>query len=257
MAIVLLGSVSIANGTSAPVDTTGATLFVAVNGTNAVTAPSDSQANGWGSTDCSAAGGGFGGTAAIFHVNAPTTSPVHTFTGGGLLNGLCVSWYSGTDLTTPLVTANAASAASAASVTPGVDGSLIVCGTGGPYTPPLAIDAGLTIRQAINGLGGVSYGADLADLIQGTAAAIDPTWSSGATFEIGIACIAVFAPAAGGGPTDAQNVGIFDQQRAGAMIGQTWLQALIAREAQQRQRRDRWARTLFQRRRDHARIAQR
>lgn len=192
------GGATVCSGSG--ISTTGATLLVAVNGTNAASCPTDSQSNTW-TAITNASGGGFGGTSQICYVNNPSTSGSHTFTCAGALCGVTVGAYSGTDTSGPLDTFCAAGANKcAASVTPANSGSLIVAGTGGPFTAPLAIDSGLTIQQQVPGAGGVSYGSDFADLIQGAAAAIQPAWSDATgPGGIGIALVAVFKPGGGGG----------------------------------------------------------
>lgn len=200
MAIALLGHVSVTNGTSASVNTTGATLFVAVNGAASAQVPTDNQTNTW-TAVVNASGGGFGGNAQLSYVNNPTTSASHTFTSTGALSGLCVAWYSGTATSSPLDVSSSASTQQAGSITPTGNNYLIVAGSGGPYTAPLTIDLSFTIEDTINGVGGVSYGANLADLIQGTAAAVNPKWDDGG-HAIGIALIASFKAATGGSATN-------------------------------------------------------
>lgn len=186
------------------ISTTGATLFVATNGTNSATCPTDSQSNSW-TQIVNFTGGGFGGTYTLCYVNSPTTSGTHTFTCGGTLCGVAVAAYSGTDTGGPLDTScsgttdNGGYSSCAASVTPANNNSLIVSGSGGPYAGTLAVNAGLTIQNAVVGAGGVTYGADIADLVQGAAAAIRPGWRDNNITTLGGSLVAVFKEGGGGG----------------------------------------------------------
>jgi hypothetical protein len=187
------------------VDTTGATLLIAVNGTNSATCPTDSGLNTW-TQIVNRTGGGFGGTYTLCYVNNPSgTGAGHTFTCGGTLCGVTVGAYSGTDTAGPLDTSCGNTGGSplgcAASVTPANNGSLIIAGTGGPISAggTLSIDSGLTIQKQVQGTGGVSYGADFADLVQSTAAAIQPKWDDSA-HDVGVVLVAVFKPGGGAPP---------------------------------------------------------
>lgn len=190
---------------SGGINTSGATLLVAINGTNGASCPTDSGSNTW-TNVVSITGGEFSGTYSLCYVNAPSgTGAGHTFTCGGTLCGVSVTAYSGTTTTSPLDVSCSGNSGSpttcSGAVTPANNGSLIVSGTGGPFSAPQTVDSSLTIRNEVQGAGGVSYGASIADRVQATAASINPGWNDAATLGTGVNVTAVFKPAAGGGAT--------------------------------------------------------
>ncbi len=118
-----------------------------------------------------------------------------------------VSAYSGTDISQdPFDSENSNSANNgvyAGSVTPSVNGSLIVTSIASHWSPvPYTIDCGFAIIDEIdtnNGTPGY-LGSAHAYLIQTTAATIDPFWDGGESYELA-SVIAVFKPATEGAPT--------------------------------------------------------
>jgi hypothetical protein len=187
------------------VGTSTATLLTAVNGTNSATCPTDSQGNSW-TNAVNITGGGFAGTYSLCYVNNPSTSATHTFTCGGTLCGVTVNAYSGTNTATPTdgtCSGNAGGSATQCSsaLATTANGDLIVSGTGGPIgSPPPTVDSSLTRQNFVQGTGGVSYGATIADFVQPSSGSINPGWSDGAS-GTGVNVTAAFKAAAGGGAT--------------------------------------------------------
>lgn len=88
----------------------------------------------------------------------------------------------------------------AGSVTPSEDGCLIITSIGFSASNTLSIDQGFTILDQIDFVNGQHFGIAIAYKIQTTAAAVNPTWSWGATSQAS-AVIAVYK-SAGGVPPD-------------------------------------------------------
>jgi hypothetical protein len=210
MAIALVASTQTAgqNGnTSAGITTTGATLFVAKlsrNGFNAATL-SDSKGNTWiliaefydtNNVKCG-----------IYYCANPTTDAAQTFTVGGtsVSASLSVSAWSGTEIVSVLDTSAGANGGSSStrqpgSVTPASNGSLIISAFAAEAASSLSIDSGFTkLEETAHNLP-TNYGPTaIGYLIQGTAGAINPTWTLAAGAGYNVSSIAVFKPAAGGG----------------------------------------------------------
>lgn len=147
---------------------------------------------------------------AIKYLPSPTQSAALTVTmSGGYETSLLIQSWSGTETSTVLDGSILGAAAIAStiqpgSVTPSADGYLIISGLAVSSQPTAAmtVDSGFTIADQ-RYAGGAEYGA-AAYLIQGTAAAINPTWSPEATGSVDVAvAIAVFK-AAGGVPVNPQ-----------------------------------------------------
>lgn len=190
MALVANGAVAGPNGgTTAAVDTTGATFlvaFVAGIGTRTV---SDSKTNTWVPlTD----EGGTDPSGRLFYVTNPTVGTGHTFTvsGTSIFATLCVQAHSGVDIVSPhdqeavggsgsgWTNANA----QPGSITPPGDGYLIVAGFGTAIGTPFdGIDSGLTITNEIQFAGGNNYAGAMAYVYQTTGAPINPLWDFAGT----------------------------------------------------------------------------
>ena len=204
MAIALVTNAAIAGGTaggtSASLNTTGATLLVVViaqQGTDVTV--SDSKANAW-------TGLTVRGTSPknrIWYAANPTVGPGHTFTisGASTFSAGDVQAFSGVATSSPFESQNGASATAstiqAGVVTPVSSGSLIVAGIGGGAAfggAAATIDSGFTKTNGQIYVGSTSYGVAAAYLVQSVAATVNPTW---ANFNAGIAVaatIAVFKP---------------------------------------------------------------
>lgn len=212
MAFALVASVQTpggaTGGTSAAIDTTGANLLTfnaSYFGTAGVTI-SDSKGNTWAlrKNDGVAVDNN---TDSLYDCLNPTVGTGHTFTvgtpgGSNYSVGQIAAWSGATTPATvdgtPTGTAVAALTVQPGSRTPGQAGSLFVTGFSGHEVTGVTINSGFTIAGQTNTVGGVNYSGAMAYLIQGAAAAINPTWT--ATDATGNhATMAVYIPAAGGG----------------------------------------------------------
>ncbi len=166
-------------GTSAGIDTTGATLLVIVqSAVSGMSAPSDSKGNTW--TKLTEQGGS--GVTAIYYAANPTVGTGHTFTQGGTAGSLAVAAFSGALTVAPFDQQSGAawdgsSPDAAGSVTPSENNELVIAGAGSSFTGP-SIDGGFTIAQYTDFVGGTNYGSALAYLIQTTATAANPSWTT-------------------------------------------------------------------------------
>lgn len=209
MAIALVAHVSAhsaAGGdiTTTSIDTTGATLLVA-----AVSATTPSVSDSKGNTWATAIAGTGVPTTTMFYVKNPTVGTGHTFTGSGTVPAICVFAYSGTDTTADVDQSSAGANTSQAtaqpgSVTPTVNNEVIVTAFGDfSNIPNYSVDSGFTIQEHQNYTAGAAFGIAMADLIQTTATAENPTWTPGSTGT----CTAIIATfKASGGPSIPQEM---------------------------------------------------
>lgn len=194
-------------GTSAGVDTTGATLLVVSvswYGSSARPTLTDSKSNTWVALTeqkFSVAGN------VLFYCKNPTAGSGHTFTLSGSSIYSCgqMEAFSGTNTSAPFdVESGATSSAfslATGSITPTVDGCVIVAGlSAGDGTAGYSIGSGFTVTDAYNHNPSAAEGGAAAYLIQTTAAAVNPTWSASTPGSSpGVAAtIAAFKPATGG-----------------------------------------------------------
>jgi hypothetical protein len=94
-----------------------------------------------------------------------------------------------------------ASALAIGSITPNQDGDLIIAGCmfDNNSAGAVSIDTGYTITNTRAYSGGVAVGGSMAYLIQGTAAAINPTWNITNAAAIAVATAAFKTTVASGG----------------------------------------------------------
>ena len=191
-----------AGGTTGNIDTTGATIIVAVTvGDSGSSAPSDSQGNTW-TTGASLVGGSFPTfhKSRIYWIANPTTSAAHNFTIAATNGAIVVAAFDGT--VTPavkLAEAGAqnlgASSSSGGSVSPtGTDLVVSSLGMEAAFTP--TIGSSFTIADSQTYVGGTSYGCALA--YKYSASAENPAWSLGASRDT-TAINIVFQGTGGGG----------------------------------------------------------
>jgi hypothetical protein len=190
-------------GTSAGIDTTGASLLIIHGATFAsATGVSDSKGNTWTALTEHSRSQRF---SRIWYVTNPTVGAGHTFTisGTGIYPHLAAAAFSGADTASPFDQENGANAAAATSiqtgsVTPTTNDQLIIAGVVGFDTnaPTINLSFTTTDTEATDGstkmMGGLAY------LIQTSAAAVNPTWSWVGS-DPSAASIATFKAAAGGG----------------------------------------------------------
>lgn len=164
--------------------------------------PSDSASgpsNTWASRTRKAAA--FGGSQ-LFDVAAPHVLASQTFTTNGSSAGIVAAGFAGVHATPFDVEsgaiANASTTVQPGSVTPAASGSLLLLGwsTDTAAITISGISGGFTILQQTAFSPGNFYGGGLAYLIQGAAAAINPTITASGSTDL--SCVmAVYKPAAG------------------------------------------------------------
>lgn len=201
MAITLIAHTTIAvangglGGTSAAIDTTGASLlvFTAACLYNNPPFKADNKSNTW----ITAVGknGTFNNTCSyMFFAWNPIVGTGHTFTSSALTYPASqILAFSGIDATSnPLDQINSATNTSTltiqpGSITPSQAGSLIITDLCLNYTAPTpTIDSGMTEIDYINFNSGNYFGGDAAYFVQGAAAAFNPIWTtvSGSPLEL-------------------------------------------------------------------------
>jgi hypothetical protein len=188
--------------TSSSINTTGCSLLifaVGAAGSSACYTVSDSKGNTW--SALTPQDESFLYSAVYYCIN-PVVGSGHTFSidvTTACYPSCAIAGFSGTaglqSQTGAIITSM--STLSCGSVTPGVGGSLIITclayysESGGTYS----IDSGLTITNQSPFTSGLYYGSALAFLVQGTAGAIDPTWTFANSAADAATVIAVFNPA--------------------------------------------------------------
>lgn len=207
--IANVGVAGAGNGaTTAPIDTTGANLLVAlVFSWVAAAAPgfADSKSNSWtGLTVRSAADP----EVRLFYVQGGAVGTGHTFSTSGTAtySGCLVAAFSGS-VASPADQENGATGSGVTSLKPGSitpteDNELVIAAmatnNNAGFSTQAAIDGGFTFSNRINS-GGDSYAAALAYLIQTSAAAADPTFSWNNAHSAAAVIASFKAAAAGGG----------------------------------------------------------
>lgn len=174
--------------TTAPINTTGASLIVAtvsfLQGT-AVTFSDSAGNSGW--TQVGAASFLAGLSTAIYYCASPITSSSHTFSiGSGSVvcyPDIAVIAFSGTLLSSPqdqsaTNTATASANFAVGPITPGFNGELIISGIGSDVaawgSPSVST---LTVTDQTAWSSGAHYGAAIAWFVQPAAGAITPNWN--------------------------------------------------------------------------------
>lgn len=196
MAITFISAVDKnGGGASAAIDTTSATLLVAsASSWSNNPSVSDSKGNTWTSLTDQTRNNYHN---RLFYVANPTVGTAHTFSNGGAFPGLAVASFSGVKVTTPFDQENGATSGttpiSTGSVTPSENNELVVAGLGFEPTSVSSINGGFTIAATSINSGGV--GASLAYLVQTTAAAANPAWTTAGNGDLE-ATIATFKSAA-------------------------------------------------------------
>ena len=178
------------NITTTAIDTTGANFIVIVpgaynptQGANPVTI-NDSKTNSWTSLAFYNTGSNIGSS--IWYAASPTVGTGHTFTlHGAGYSTLCVAAFSGLsaspfDQQNGLGTTGSSSGPfRPGSITPANNGSLIITGIAASgNTAPFTIDSGFTVAVTEAGNAGASFPSSIAYLVQTTASAVNPGWTS-------------------------------------------------------------------------------
>lgn len=198
--IAQVGTSVLANGdgvTSSAINTTGATLLVAVASSTAndTETPTDSSGNTWTAlTQLTSSSYRI----RIYYVCGPTTGATHTFTahGAGSNPKIQVSAWSGTPTSGCYDSQesgfnNISLTIQPGAVTPSATGHLIITGlTVGTGATTATIDSGFTVMDTATG---TFPSASHAYKIESTTGAINPTWTiAGGTDRILLARAAIF-----------------------------------------------------------------
>jgi len=175
--------------TTTPINTTGASLIVIVVTyyTSSRPNPTDSASNTYPhavSGDSQSGVPGSDSQISIFRCASPSTSGAHTFTvpGSSLYPAIAVYAFSGgaggiLDQTNNTQSANAGSGLQAGSITPSTANQLIVTGITTRTYIPTGIDLGFATPEVVSYVNGQREGMGASYLVQGAAAAVNPTWS--------------------------------------------------------------------------------
>jgi hypothetical protein len=191
--------------TTPAIDTTGANLLVVFVVRHYGFSPtfSDSKGNSWTKLSDNAT---TGGTGAFFYCFNPTVGSGHTFTLTGTSYGdIAVQAWSGA-VSSPFdvehVSNTTGTSLATGSVSPNVDGELIVAGLSINVTNTYNIDSSFTISDQIPFSSGSYYGIAAAYLVQTTKGAVNPTWSwtNSAAAAAAIACFKPSSGTSGGSP---------------------------------------------------------
>lgn len=190
-------SADLSTVTTAPIDTTGATLLVAVVSASSALAPSDSAGNTWTPRGSYTPGGP---TVQIWDCVNPVTSASHTLSAGSVSGfqtpAAALMAFKGGDTASPFESRTGAAGSSVTSqqpgsVTPVNDGSLLIAGLSTSVNATPGVDGGFSQNHANSS---VSRTVGSGYLIQGAKAAANPTFSWTGSGNAA-ATIAVYRPA--------------------------------------------------------------
>lgn len=190
-------------GTTPAIVTTGANLIVLSIATSVGRTPtsfiSDSKSNTYTLSTNSAAGSNQNSW--LYYCLNPTVGSGHTFTysESTALENMCVAAFSGVKASaaTDQINHNQGTGTTLApgSITPSAASSLIVTSLATALVgSSVSIDTGFTVTDYSPLIASNAYGAGLAYLVQGAAAAINPTWTVNTSVTLA-GCIANFKSA--------------------------------------------------------------
>lgn len=191
------------NVTTSGIDTTGATLIViAVNSLEAATVPAitDSKSNVW--VQFSTRGAGTGnGEVTILYSLVQTVGSSHTFTATQTSSFMSIEVQAFSGTLGSIETFRSAASLTPGSVTPFLNNSLVVTAVNSNGTVSgFSLTGGFTISDSNAGTPGTSFGGSMAYLIQTSAAAANPTWTTtGGSNPASIIYVFAATPASGGG----------------------------------------------------------
>ncbi len=185
--------------TSPSVDTTGATLLVVgVSDDTPVSTVSDSKGNTWVQAVTETTFNG----CTLWYVKNPTVGSGHTFqtVGDGKFASLFMQAFSGTDTTANVDQTNHnaslfGSTIQPNSITPSADNEVVIALASSRSQFTQTVDGGFTITDQIDQANSQHLGGGMAYLVQGAAAAANPTFA-GTSAQYTGAAIATFKAAA-------------------------------------------------------------
>jgi hypothetical protein len=140
----------------------------------------------------------------MYYVANPTVGTGHTFSFVGWARQAVIA-FAGVATTTPFDVENGQSGGLAdgtpGSITPSVNGEVVVCGLSvqNAGSLPFTLSGGFTITANVADAGGVPHGIGMGYLIQTTAAAANPQWTTTGGSTVMSVDIASFKEATGGG----------------------------------------------------------
>jgi hypothetical protein len=187
-------------GTSGSTDTSGATLLIVCVASHpgmSLTL-SDSKSNTWtGLTLASSP------DLRIYYASPPGNKAgsghTVTVTGTDIYTGVCFASFSGADLSAPFDGQQSGHAAGSGdtpgSITPAENNALVISAASGNGDTRIISDGSMMLLDGFPLTSGVNYSGSMAYVIQTTAAAIDPVWTTPAG---GACAIASFKPGVGG-----------------------------------------------------------
>jgi hypothetical protein len=197
----IAGSTNQANVTTSAINTTGASLIVlvVVISNTQTTDPTDSAGNTWTALTLATAGAS---KERIYYCVSPTTSSTHTFSlSATFVPSIGVMAFSGTSTSSPFDqqstgTQNFGFTCQTGSVTPSVNGELLISGVSFQNSNTVSIDSSFNTPLQVNNSSN-NLGIGMAYLVQSTAAAINPTWTY-TNVDAGACSIATFKAASVG-----------------------------------------------------------
>lgn len=200
--------------TTGNLNTTGADILVVAVTDYSVVAlgsVSDNKGNTW--TQLTTQAGTIARCTLWYAVN-PTVGSNHTFTytaGSTVYPTIYVQAWSGSDLTSPFDVQNGSKDSGSTtiqpgSITPNNANSLIITAVNfWTNTNAPTINSSMTVDDTAVYSAGAEFGGGIAYIVQGSAAAINPTWSANISGG-NAAVIAAFKPASGGGGATVSNL---------------------------------------------------
>lgn len=206
----LVASVSARSFPSAGIDTTGAKLLVLLvsffsgNPTPIV----DSYGNTWHAIATANSSTNFTG---LYYAWNPTVGTGHTFTvdPSAVFPTICVMAFDGVQTASDPLDQQASNSGNAnaslqpGSVTPSVNGELLISGIGLGSSSGWAIDSGFTIQETNAFAGGAAFATLFAYFAQAVAGALNPQWTwTPSVYNAGVN--ATFKPAPSGGGAKSQ-----------------------------------------------------
>lgn len=193
-------------GTSGSLNTTASDLLIVVcafdgfGGTGL--SLSDSKTNTW-TAITPDQGGAYYQALRIYYAKNPTVGTGHTFSFGstGSAASMYIGAFSGADLTLPKDQQNgnaqdAVTSLATGSITPTTDNQLVVAGLATPDPTTVGIGGSFTIAGTAAAISFQNEGSTLAYLIQTTATAANPTWTSSVGMALGTTIVSFKSAAA-------------------------------------------------------------
>lgn len=223
-AITRVAAVSVHTGNTSTIDTSSADFLLGFTANwpslgiirDQVGSPACAQpCNTWTQLTQTSSGGN---TAKFFYVANPTKGTGHFFNTDGAFPGVSIVAYSGVKLSSPADQSAQTTATSttgqAGSITPSENCELVAAGVGigSNGVSASSIDGGFSIATSI--AANSNLGSAIADLIQTSAAAANPTWTMSGSTLMNLHIASFKAETCGGATPVPQILGFFSPWRA-------------------------------------------